>query len=249
MSGETQAGNGERVAIVTGGSRGIGRAIVEDLLDGGWRVFLCSRNPESVAAALGELAGRGAEVGGAAVQGTVAGRAVDVREQSEVDGFVDWVAEEAGRLDCLVNNAGLGHFAAADELSGDQWREVLRTNLDGCFYFLRAAAPLMKRGGGGWIFNVASLAAKHPFAGGAAYNASKFGLLGMSEAAMLDLRHDGIRVAAILPGSVDTSFQSRKEREWMLTPGDVARVVTDLLAFPERALPSRVEIRPTAPPR
>jgi NAD(P)-dependent dehydrogenase (short-subunit alcohol dehydrogenase family) len=249
MSGEAQAGNGERVAIVTGGSRGIGRAIVEDLLDGGWRVFLCSRNPESVATALGELAGRGAAVGGAAVRGAVAGRAVDVREQSEVDGFVDWVASEAGRLDCLVNNAGLGHFAAVDELSGDQWREVLRTNLDGCFYFLRAAAPLMKRGGGGWIFNVASLAAKHPFAGGAAYNASKFGLLGMSEAAMLDLRHDGIRVAAILPGSVDTSFQSRKEREWMLTPGDVARVVTDLLAFPERALPSRVEIRPTAPPR
>lgn len=244
MSERAKAGNGERVAIVTGGSRGIGRAIVEDLLDGGWRVFLCSRNRESVEAALGELAGRGAEVGGA-----VAGRAVDVREQGEVDGFVDWVAGEAGRLDCLVNNAGLGHFAAVDALSGDQWREVLRTNLDGCFYFLRAAAALMKRGGGGWIFNIASLAGKNPFAGGAAYNASKFGLVGMSEAAMLDLRHDGIRVAAILPGSVDTSFHGRKEREWMLTPGDVAQVVTDLLAFPERALPSRVEIRPTAPPR
>jgi NAD(P)-dependent dehydrogenase (short-subunit alcohol dehydrogenase family) len=242
MTRAEQAGNGERVAIVTGGSRGIGRAIVEDLLDGGWRVFLCSRNPESVERALGELAGRGAA-------GNVAGRAVDVREQAEVDGFVDWVAGEAGRLDCLVNNAGLGHFAAVDELSGDQWREVLRTNLDGCFYFVRAAAPLMKRGGGGWIFNVASLAGKNPFAGGAAYNASKFGLIGMSEAAMLDLRHDGIRVAAILPGSVDTSFHGRKERDWMLTPGDVARVVTDLLAFPERALPSLVEIRPTAPPR
>jgi NAD(P)-dependent dehydrogenase (short-subunit alcohol dehydrogenase family) len=229
------------VAIVTGGSRGIGRAIVEDLLDGGWRVFLCSRNPDSVEKALGELAGRGAA-------GNVAGRAVDVREQAEVDGFVAWVAGEAGRLDCLVNNAGLGHFAAVDALSGDQWREVLRTNLDGCFYFVRAAAPLMKRGGG-WIFNVASLAGKNPFAGGAAYNASKFGLVGMSEAAMLDLRHDGIRVAAILPGSVDTSFQGRKERDWMLTPGDVARVVTDLLAFPQRALPSLVEIRPTAPPR
>jgi NAD(P)-dependent dehydrogenase (short-subunit alcohol dehydrogenase family) len=244
MTRAEQTGNGERVAIVTGGSRGIGRAIVEDLLDAGWRVFLCSRNPESVEKALGELAGRGAAAGG-----RVAGRAVDVREQAEVDGFVDWVAGEAGRLDCLVNNAGLGHFAAVDALSGDQWREVLRTNLDGCFYFLRAAAPLMKRGGGGWIFNVASLAGKNPFAGGAAYNASKFGLVGMSEAAMLDLRHDGIRVAAILPGSVDTSFQGRKERDWMLTPGDVARVVTDLLAFPQRALPSLVEIRPTAPPR
>lgn len=249
MTRGEQGGNGERVAIVTGGSRGIGRAIVEDLLDGGWRVFLCSRNPESVEKALGELAGRGAAAGGTASRGTVAGRAVDVREQAEVDGFVDWVAGEAGRLDCLVNNAGLGHFAAVDALSGDQWREVLRTNLDGCFYFVRAAAALMKRGGGGWIFNVASLAGKNPFAGGAAYNASKFGLVGMSEAAMLDLRHDGIRVAAILPGSVDTSFHGRKERDWMLTPGDVARVVTDLLAFPERALPSLVEIRPTAPPR
>lgn len=242
MSEQAKADGGARVAIVTGGSRGIGRAIVEALLDGGWRVFLCSRNPDSVESALGELAGRGAGA-------QVAGRAVDVREQGEVDGFVDWVAGEAGRLDCLVNNAGLGHFGAVDELSGDQWREVLRTNLDGCFYFLRAAAPVMKRGGGGWIFNIASLAGKNPFAGGAAYNASKFGLVGMSEAAMLDLRHDGIRVAAILPGSVDTSFHGRKEREWMLTPGDVAKVVTDLLAFPERALPSRVEIRPTAPPK
>lgn len=237
---ETAKANGEgKVAIVTGGSRGIGRAIVADLLDDGWRVFLCSRNPDSVAVALEELGGRG----------RLAGRAVDVREQAEVDGFVDWVAAEAGRLDCLVNNAGLSHFAAVDALSGEQWREVLRTNLDGCFYFLRAAAPLMKASGGGWIFNVASLAGKNPFAGGAAYNASKFGLIGMSDAAMLDLRHDGIRVTAILPGSVDTSFHTRKEREWMLQPEDVSRVVTDLLAFPGRALPSRVEIRPTAPPR
>jgi 3-oxoacyl-[acyl-carrier protein] reductase len=240
----TDKGGGGRVAIVTGGSRGIGRAIVEDLLDRGWRVYLCSRRPESVEGALAELAERGAAAGGA-----VFGRAVDVREQAEVDGFVDWVGGDAGRLDCLVNNAGLGHFAAVDALSGDQWREVLRTNLDGCFYFLHAAAPVMKRTGGGFVFNVASLAGKNPFAGGAAYNASKFGLVGMSEAAMLDLRHDGIRVAAILPGSVDTSFHGRKERDWMLTPGDVAKVVADLLDFPERALPSLVEIRPTAPPR
>ncbi|HEX2163181.1 MAG TPA: SDR family oxidoreductase [Thermoanaerobaculia bacterium] len=239
MTSETRTDGRRPVAIVTGGSRGIGRAIVEGLLDDGWRVFLCSRDPASVAAALDDLAGRG----------EVAGRAVDVREQAEVDGFVDWVAGEAGRLDCLVNNAGLGHFAAVDELSGDQWREVLRTNLDGPFYFLRAAAPAMKRSGGGWVFNVASLAAQHPLAGGAAYNASKFGLLGMSEAAMLDLRHHGVRVTTILPGSVDTGFRERKERDWMLQPQDVAQVVRDLLRFPPRALPSKVEIRPTAPPR
>lgn len=233
MSDET------RTAIVTGGSRGIGRAIVEALLDGGWRVYLCSRSRESVETALGELAGRG----------PLAGRPVDVREQGEVDGFVGWVRQEAGRIDCLVNNAGLGHFGAIDGLTGEQWREVLRTNLDGAFYFIRAVAPAMKERGGGWIFNIASLASKNPFAGGAAYNASKFGMLGMSEAAMLDLRHDGIRVAAILPGSVDTAFHSRDERGWMLLPEDVAKTVTDLLAFPDRALPSRIELRPTQPPK
>jgi len=233
MSDET------RTAIVTGGSRGIGRAIVEALLDGGWRVYLCSRSRESVETALGELAGRG----------SVAGRPVDVREQAEVDEFVGWVRQEAGRIDCLVNNAGLGHFGAIDGLTGEQWREVLRTNLDGAFYFIRAVAPAMKERGGGWIFNIASLASKNPFAGGAAYNASKFGMLGMSEAAMLDLRHDGIRVAAILPGSVDTAFHSRDERGWMLLPEDVAKTVTDLLAFPDRALPSRIELRPTQPPK
>jgi len=230
---------GTRTAIVTGGSRGIGRAIVEALLDGGWRAYLCSKSPESVGSALGELAGRG----------QVAGRPVDVREQDEVDAFVDWVRADAGRIDCLVNNAGLGHFGAIDGLTGDEWREVLRTNLDGAFYFIRAVAPAMKERGEGWIFNVASLAAKNPFAGGAAYNASKFGMLGMSEAAMLDLRHDGIRVTAILPGSVDTAFHGRGERGWMLRSEDVARCVTDLLAFPDRALPSRIELRPSKPPK
>jgi hypothetical protein len=236
------ADDARQVAIVTGGSRGIGRAVVEALTDRGWSVYLCSRSEDSVARALDELGQRG---GG----GAVFGRAVDVRDQEQVDGFVEWVAGDAGRIDCLVNNAGLGHFGAIDELSGDQWREVIRTNLDGCFYFIRAVAPVMRRQGSGWILNVASLAGKNPFAGGAAYNASKFGLVGMSEAAMLDLRHDGVRVSAILPGSVDTAFHGRDERSWMLAPEDVARTVTDLLDFPPRALPSRVEIRPSRPPK
>lgn len=231
-----------RVAIVTGGSRGIGRAIVEALLGDGWRVFFCSRSPASVERAVAELAETYGD--------RVAGRAVDVREQAEVDAFVDWVASAAGRVDCLVNNAGLGYFGPVDELDGDAWREVLRTNLDGAFYALRAVAPVMKRHGGGFVLNVASLASKNPFAGGAAYNASKFGMLGFSEAAMLDLRHQGIRVAAILPGSVDTDFgPGRGDTSWMLTAADVAKVVTDLLAFPDRALPSRVEIRPSRPPK
>jgi NAD(P)-dependent dehydrogenase (short-subunit alcohol dehydrogenase family) len=238
MSDENQA----RVAVVTGGSRGIGRAIVEALAGDGWRVFLCGRRRESVDAAVADL--------GARFGDRVAGRAVDVREQEEVEAFIAWVLERAGRIDCLVNNAGLGRFGPVDELTGEEWREVLRTNLDGAFYCLRAVAPAMKRQGSGYVLNIASLAAKNPFAGGAAYNASKFGLLGFSEAAMLDLRHDGIRISCILPGSVETEFRAgRGDSSWMLAPEDVARTVLGLLAYPERALPSRVELRPTRPPK
>jgi 3-oxoacyl-[acyl-carrier protein] reductase len=236
-----------RIAIVTGGSRGIGRGVVEALLGDGWRVFLCSRSQESVDAALGALRER--------FGGAVAGRPVDVRRQEEVDAFVSWVLVEAGRIDCLVNNAGLGRFSPVDELTGDEWREVLQTNLDGAFYFIRAVAPGMKRQGDGWIFNIASLAGKSAMAGGAAYNASKFGLVGLSEATMLDLRKFGVRVSAILPGSVDTDFGDReargerKEQSWKLRPEDIAATVLHLLSYPQRALPSQVEIRPSRPPK
>lgn len=231
-----------KIAAVTGGSRGIGRSIVEALAERGWRVFFCSVNQSSVDEAQAELVDRFGE-------SRIAGRAVDVREQPEVDDFVRWVLDEGGRLDCLVANAGLGRFGPVDELTGEEWREVLRTNLDGAFYLMRAAGPAMREQGGGYIFNIASLASVNPFAGGAAYNASKFGLLGLSDAAMLDLRPDGVRVTAILPGSVDTGFGDREGRDtsWMLDPDDVARTVVDLLAYPERALPSRVELRPTKP--
>lgn len=233
----------QRVAIVTGGSRGIGRAVVEALAEDGWRVFFCSKNPDSVESALGRFT--------EAYGDRVTGRPVDVREQAEVDDFFGWVEQEAGRLDSLVNNAGLGRFGAVDELSGDEWREVLHTNLDGCFYCIRAAAPVMKRSGGGTILNIASLAARNPFAGGSAYNASKFGLLGLSDAAMLDLRHDGVRVAAILPGSVETEFhrEHRNDTSWMLAPEDVARAVTTIVGYPDRALASRIELRPSKPPK
>jgi len=181
----------------------------------------------------------------------VSGEAVDVRQQSQVDAFVARVEEAGGGIDCLVNNAGLGIFGAVDELKGEEWREVVETNLSGAFYFLRAVSPGMKRRGGGWIFNIASLAGKNPFAGGAAYNASKFGMVGLSEAAMLDLRHHGVRVTAILPGSVDTGFRSGSggDTGWMLAPEDVARTVSDLLRYPRRALPSLVEMRPSQPPK
>jgi NAD(P)-dependent dehydrogenase (short-subunit alcohol dehydrogenase family) len=128
----------------------------------------------------------------------------------------------------------------------------VETNLFGPFYAIHFAAPLMKKGGGGFIVNIASLAAINAFAGGAAYNASKFGLLGLSDAAMLDLRHDGIRIAAILPGSVETEFSDShggRESSWMLRPDDVARAVSDLVRYPDRAIPSRLDLRPSHPPK
>ena len=233
-----------RIAIVTGGSRGIGRGITEALLRDGWRVRFCSRNPGSVEQAQRELS---ATFGGAA-----AGRAVDARSQDQVDRFVQETLRDEGRIDCLVNNAGVGIFGPVDELTGEQWREVIETNLSGCFYFLHAVAPAMKRQGEGWIFNLSSLAGRNPLAGGAAYNASKFGLIGLSEASMLDLRQHGVRVAAILPGSVETEFshpKGTKGQSWRLQPEDIASMVLHLLSYPPHALPSLVEMRPAKPPK
>ena len=249
MSARTNASSANSVALVTGGTRGIGRAIVEALLDEGWRVGFCGRTEESVAAAAAELASRAPGGGGGADR--LWGAAVDVRRREAVQGWVESAVARWGRLDCLVNNAGLGVFAPVDEIAPEAWAEVIETNLCAPYYATAAAAPVMRRQGSGFVLNVGSLAAKNPFAGGAAYNASKFGLLGFSEAAMLDLRHAGIRVACILPGSVDTDFHAgrRPERDWMLAPEDVARAVVDLLRYPERALPSLIELRPTRPPK
>ncbi len=244
VQGNGQGKNQGKIALVTGGSRGIGRGITEALLGEGWRVRFCSHKPESVEKAERELRERFGD--------RVSGRSVDVRSQEEVDAFVDEALKAEGRVDCLVNNAGLGTFGAVDELTGDQWREVIETNLSGSFYFLHAVAPAMKRQGSGWIFNIASLAGKNPFAGGAAYNASKFGVIGLSEAAMLDLRPHGVRVAALLPGSVDTGFSHRREgqdRSWMLKPEDLGSMVLHLLSYPAHALPSLVEMRPAKPPK
>ncbi|MFN7942739.1 MAG: SDR family oxidoreductase [Thermoanaerobaculia bacterium] len=234
-----------RVVLVTGGSRGIGRAIVEKQAAAGDHVYFCSRNAQSIAATAQDLGPR--------YPGKITGRICDVRDAVAVEGLIDAVAADSGRLDVLVNNAGLGYFAPVDEMEVERFREVLETNLFGAFFATRAAAKLMKRQGEGWIFNIASLAAKNTFAGGAAYNASKFAMVGFSEASMLDLRHYGIRVAAICPGSVATEFRTgfrpEEEQNWMLAPEDVAQAVADLLAYPARALPSLVELRPSRPPK
>jgi len=239
------ADSGSHVILVTGGSRGIGRAIVEALLGRGDKVWFTGLDADRLADAERELAERYPPP-------LAVGRVCDVRDYGAVEGIVAEIIERDGRLDVLVNNAGVGYFAPADEMDPEAFRRVIDTNLVGPFNAIRAAAPHMREQGRGWIFNIASLAAKNPFAGGVAYNASKFGLLGLSDAAMLDLRHAGIRVAAICPGSVETDFGSGRMRtggDWRLQPEDVARVVVDLLDFPDRALPSRVELRPTRPPQ
>ena len=232
-----------RVAVVTGGTRGIGEAIARRLARDGFSVVISGHSKRSVSEALDRFGKQGL---------SIAGRVADAASDEDQTALVRFAAQEKGRLDVLVNNAGIGEFGPVDELSSDQFRSVLETNLFGPFYAIRAAAPLMKKNGGGFIVNIASLASVNPFAGGSAYNASKFGLLGLSDSAMLDLRHSGIRVAAVLPGSVATEFggsHGGRESSWMLSPDDVAQAVADLVRFPDRAIPSRIDLRPSRPPK
>lgn len=232
------------VAVVTGSTKGIGRAIVEALVERGDDVVVSSRTESDVADAARELSERG--------PGRALGVVCDVQRPEECRELIRQAVDTFGGLDLLVNNAGLGRFASIREMDARDWDRQIRTNLDGVFHCSKAAVPHLIADGGGWIVNIGSLAGKSAFPGGVAYNASKWGLLGMSEAMMLDLRHDGVRVTCIMPGSVNTHFFSGgpdPEASWKLSPEDIARAVMDVLSFPPRALPSRIEIRPTQPPR
>ena len=229
-----------KACIVTGSTRGIGLEIARALARDGADVAVSSRSAADVRRVAAEVDALG--------RGRTTGIACDVRDAEACRRLVDSAVERFGRLDVLVNNAGQGHFAPVDELSIEDWRLQIDTNLGGVFYCSRAAVPHLAAGGGGWIINIGSLAGRHAFAGGAGYNASKFGLLGMTEAMMLDLRHRNIRVSLIMPGSVNTGFRGQSAtHDWKLDGSDVARAVTDLLAFPGRALPSRIELRPSRP--
>jgi len=228
-----------KVAVVTGGNRGIGRGIAQGLAREGATVALTAR-----AAGAADKAAQ--EIGGGAF-----GVACDVRSLDAVQRLFREVEKRAGGADILVNNAGIGVFGPVADMAPDDWRAVIETNLNGVFYCCHEAIPQMKKRGGGYIFNISSLAGKNPIVNAAAYNASKFGLNGFSEALMMEVRYDGIRVSYLMPGSVATDFGrgAREKMDWALQPEDVAEVVLDLLRAPGRALYSRVEMRPSRPPR
>ena len=232
-----------KTAVVTGGTKGIGRAIAEALAHEGMNVCVGARSLDEVTQTVRELEGLGVSATGAAC---------DVRASEECDALIAHAVEELGGVDVLVNNAGIGLFKTVEETTHEEFRAVLETNLFGVFYCCHAAIPEMKRRGGGYIINISSLAGANPHPQMSAYNASKFGLKGFTEALMQEIRHDKIKVRYVMPGSVNTEFGGgavSEERAWQLQPEDVARVVVDLLRHDERSLPSRVELRPSRPPK
>jgi 3-oxoacyl-[acyl-carrier protein] reductase len=235
-----------RTAVVTGGSRGIGFATAAALRSAGANVLICGRSAEALGQAVDLL--RADDRGGAS--GLVASATIDVGVPEQARRLVDAAVDELGGLDILINNAGVARFAPLADLTDEDWHQTLATNLSGVFYCCRAAIPVMRAGGQGWIINVSSLASQHPFAGGGAYCASKSALNALTETLMQEVRHDRIRVSCVLPGSVDTGFSRSApgaDASWKLAAGDVAQTIVDLLRHPPRSLPSRVELRPSTP--
>jgi 3-oxoacyl-[acyl-carrier protein] reductase len=233
-----------KVAIVTGGTKGIGRAIAEALVSEGISVCISARKRSEIDQTVDALAVLG--------KGRITGIVCDICDYSQVQALFDLTVVEFGGLDILVNNAGIGIFSTVEEMSPEDFRAVIETNLYGVFYCCHEAIPLMKQRGGGYIINMSSLAGANAHPRMAAYNASKFGLNGFSEALMQEVRHDGIKVSYIMPGSVHTEFggdEPGEDKSWQLQPEDIARVVLDLLHHHKRSLPSRVEIRPSKPPK
>jgi len=230
-----------KVAVVTGSTRGIGLAIAEALVTEEISVVISSRRQPDVEKTVKTLSQRGC--------GKVAGIACDVRDYEQVKALMEFAVKTFGGLDILVNNAGTALFAEVADLKPEEWREVIDTNLTGVFYCCHEAIPKMRSRGGGYIINIGSLAGVNAHPKMAAYNASKFGLLGFSEALFQEVRYDGIRVSHILPGSVETEFRAaRKEKVgWAILPEHIAEMVVFLLKSHPRTMTSRIEMRPSQP--
>jgi 3-oxoacyl-[acyl-carrier protein] reductase len=229
-----------RTAIVTGGTRGIGRAIAERLLSEGVGVAICGRSGSAVKKSVVEM--------GHAGKGKICGIEVDVSKLDEVRRLFAFAARELGGLDILINNAGMLVLRSVAEMEPNDWQRSIETNLGGVFYCCHEALSLFRQRGGGFIINISSLLGKTAVAGGAAYCASKFGVNGFSEALLLDHRRENVGVCTILPGSVNTElFGTPADSNWKIQPEDVAQVVVSVLTMPSRTLMSRIEMRPLKP--
>jgi 3-oxoacyl-[acyl-carrier protein] reductase len=229
-----------KVAIVTGSTKGIGLAIAERMVNEGAKVVVSARTESEVS----DVAAR---LGDSAI-----GISCDVADPAACRRLVDQTVERLGRLDVLVNNAGFGIFKAITEMTVEEWQRQIDVNLGGVFYCSKAALPHLVASGDGFIINIGSLAGRNFFAGGTGYNAAKAGLLALTEAMMLDVRYDDVRVSIIMPGSVNTHFRGKEQsvaRSWPLEPDDCALTVMQLLEYPKGAHVSRVEMRPSQPKR
>lgn len=226
-----------KIAVVTGGARGIGFAIASSLLEEGVQVAICAARQESVDQAVTELSRKG----------NVIGITADVSNLNDVRRLMNEVVRVWGGIDILVNNAGIRTYRSVMDLAPDDWDRMLAVNLSGPYYCSHEVLPILKQRGGGDIVNVSSLSSTSAFAGGAGYNASKAGLHGLSDATFLDHRYDNVRVAEVLPGSTDTDF-SAPRADWKVAPDDIADAVIMILRMPRRSTVSRIDVKPTRPP-
>ncbi len=230
-----------KVAFITGGSKGIGYGVAEALLNEGFKVAITSRSLEAAEEAAKELAGKG----------EIIGLEADVRSYESQQQAVKAAVDKFGKIDLLVANAGVGKFTSIEDMTPEEWNATIETNLTGVFYSVKSSlAELIKTEG--YIITISSLAGTNFFAGGAAYNASKFGVTGFSQAVMLDLRQKGVKVSTIMPGSVATHFNGHTPSEddaWKIQKEDIGELVVDLMKMNPRTLPSKIEVRPSTPPK
>ena len=231
-----------QVAYITGGSQGIGLGVARAMLDQGMKVAISGRNQKKLDEAVEELGG---------ITDHLMALTSDVRRMDDEQKAIGTILDKWGQLDVLIANAGVGHFASIDDMTEELWNQTIDTNLTGVFHSVKAAVPALKKSKG-YIITIASLAGTNFFAGGSAYNASKFGLVGFTQAVMLDLRQDDVKVSTIMPGSVATHFNGNVPDDsdsWKIQPEDVGQLVLDLLRMHPRTLPSKIEVRPTKPPK